>query len=1045
MAYAEVPELHSGATPPTEASAQLSVIRLENGDWFGHPSIGGLYGWAPNSRRFAFLADPGDQTQQLQIGQWSGRGTPGIVDAGVPVHDLRWVDSDHYLVLVGRGQERYDLLLGDVSRGSTVLTSVESSWLAYDFANGATTVPDSAPTTTLAPTSPPLAKPTSTPAGESSTLRVIFIKEANVWMWTEEFGPVTLTPSGNVIGAKISDDGGVVAYIRQLDEEHTELWAVNTDGSDARRLVSTDGLLTIDPSALAVVIHEFDWVPGRHTLAFNTREVIEGPGLMPYDDLWLVDVDSLQQTALLPPGEGGSFHFSSDGSQIAIVSPQNISLMAGEGGDQREVLAYPPVATYSEHRFYAHPVWAPDSRSLLVAIPPADPLAQPSEPTTIWYIPTDGTPASLRSRIDAQPLRSDPAFSWGLSRVAYLGLSASTPVAAGGGPLMLTDLRTNETVTYHAQVQGIYGWAPNSESFAFRGDGERSSAYIGQVDGVPWLAAADEYSVVADLRWVDADRYVFSAYLEGRGWDIVLAEIGDDSTVLSDVGGRPPVFDLTLAAVQQDGDGVAPSSATSSPRTYRNRHFAMELQYPREWKLVPEYGDAQSGERFAGSDGFFMVNAIGNPTASIDEVAAQEARHKLQPYGSRPEIENLRAGGQEARLILPSADANMEGQAALVVEYPRPVSISGTAYQFFVLYADQDHIRTIGQSLSFEGWLATSDEGPPLSPGVWQKLPPGLVYRTSEALWQVGVKEQPAKVSTIPGAVLSPDGTRLVSHDGVTGDLWLVNLSEGTQQNLVQTPDRVECCLRWWAERPDVLLFNSEEKDTEPSPGLMGYLTAAGVDGQEWRILDEAHDTGPGQFSPSPDGRTIAYGGGSTGWLYHWESGPEVFDPADYGMTGTKGIRIGSPAWSPDGEKLAWVVGGGLGPDGDWRLATGVFNLAAGTHQLIHDYVPAGRGGWPSAPAWSPDGEWLALTTWDEGAKAPGLWAVRYGTTEEEYELGRGDGLVWSPDGRWLAFNGAKPSGETEILVAQTESWEIQALALPGQPRLVGWSSPTER
>jgi Tol biopolymer transport system component len=209
--------------------------------------------------------------------------------------------------------------------------------------------------------------------------------------------------------------------------------------------------------------------------------------------------------------------------------------------------------------------------------------------------------------------------------------------------------------------------------------------------------------------------------------------------------------------------------------------------------------------------------------------------------------------------------------------------------------------------------------------------------------------------------------------------------------------------------------------------------------------LDEAHDTGPGQFAPSPDGQTVAYGGGSTGWLYRWETGPEVFDATDYGLAGSKGIRIGSPAWSTDGKRLAWVVGGGLSPDGDWRIATGVFDLEAGTSYLLHSYQPAGRGGWPPAAAWSPGGRWLALVTWDQNARAPGLWVVRSEGGEEEHELGRGDGPVWSPDGQWLAFNGALQNGESRILLAQAGTWELRPLNLPLSARLVGWASPSAR
>ncbi len=136
-------------------------------------------------------------------------------------------------------------------------------------------------------------------------------------------------------------------------------------------------------------------------------------------------------------------------------------------------------------------------------------------------------------------------------------------------------------------------------------------------------------------------------------------------------------------------------------QTYSNPYFGITLKYPANWQPVPGYGEPESGEKYAGTDGFFMINAMDGE--SIDSVAAAEAYHKLQTYGSQPTIESLHVQGQEARLILPSADqpAGMDGQSALIVRYPQPVEIGGHVYPFFVLYADQDHVRAIGETLRF--------------------------------------------------------------------------------------------------------------------------------------------------------------------------------------------------------------------------------------------------------------------------------------------------------------------------------------------------------
>ena len=136
--------------------------------------------------------------------------------------------------------------------------------------------------------------------------------------------------------------------------------------------------------------------------------------------------------------------------------------------------------------------------------------------------------------------------------------------------------------------------------------------------------------------------------------------------------------------------------------TYGNPVFAVSLEHPADWEPVPGYGSPETGEiKYAGTSGYFQINAM--DTETIDMAAAAEAYHKLQPYGSNPVIENLQIQGQEARLISPSEDqpAGMEYQAGLIIRYPQPVNISGTPCRFFILWADQAHIRTLAETIRF--------------------------------------------------------------------------------------------------------------------------------------------------------------------------------------------------------------------------------------------------------------------------------------------------------------------------------------------------------
>jgi len=137
---------------------------------------------------------------------------------------------------------------------------------------------------------------------------------------------------------------------------------------------------------------------------------------------------------------------------------------------------------------------------------------------------------------------------------------------------------------------------------------------------------------------------------------------------------------------------VAPEDAWEQ---YTDKTYQVTLRYPRGWKENPHYGST----RFEGQSGFFML--LASEGDSPEQVCRGAAEHKLQPYGSRPEVRPMKVQGQRACMVWPSNDQGAPWDAQIVVEYPKPMKIDGDSYGFLVLDADKDHILQIVRTLKF--------------------------------------------------------------------------------------------------------------------------------------------------------------------------------------------------------------------------------------------------------------------------------------------------------------------------------------------------------
>jgi len=314
----------------------------------------------------------------------------------------------------------------------------------------------------------------------------------------------------------------------------------------------------------------------------------------------------------------------------------------------------------------------------------------------------------------------------------------------------------------------------------------------------------------------------------------------------------------------------------------------------------------------------------------------------------------------------------------------------------------------------------------------------GLVYGTGEGLWLVEGDGRSRFLIDQPDGAISADGKLIVYEQGDPGDLWLEDLVTGERRNITNTPNRREGLPVLWPEEPDLVVFAS--KSVEEELFGFGQPTVANLDGSGYRILD---DQKAGPFALSPDGVTIAFGCcDGPGILYRWPDGPTTFNPLDYGVNAQK---LFLPEWSPDGQKLAWVVSGELVPGGgEYQSGVAIFDIGSRTAEMIHVYQPMGGSTVEHFLSWSPDGNWLAFVTYAElpaHGRKPALYVSRVDGLEEYY-LGVGFNPSWSPDGKWLIYNDAKenPSNlwDHVVIIVPVGEWESM-LPLPIHAEVKGW------
>ncbi len=379
-------------------------------------------------------------------------------------------------------------------------------------------------------------------------LEVRFTNEGDIWVWNEVDPQATqISDAGNAAVFSFSPDGQVIAFraLKTGVDQPEELWAIERDGSDLRRLLSDDQVKTLageptrtDEAYTYGLGGRLVWVAGARRVGFEVlRGYVGLGGCCEFTGRFQIDVDTGEVSPWTPPEYPAPIGLASpDGNWVAVAGEESLSLADAEGRIVHEnVLTYESFPADVEFAPSYAPilVWSRDSTSLYATILLENLFAHGSDPNAdfaIWQVPVDGEPARELAALSAV------GHSFSVSpNQAYMAYLKGAQPGSNYRELHLATVDGSQDLVYaRGDSLEFLGWAPDGVHFVFA-ESSRSSLQWGSVCGSPQslLDPPGRPDRSRGIDWVDAEHFLIVSNNELR-----LGKVGGGSRLIGPFSGE---------------------------------------------------------------------------------------------------------------------------------------------------------------------------------------------------------------------------------------------------------------------------------------------------------------------------------------------------------------------------------------------------------------------------------------------------------------------------------------------------------------------------